>query len=103
MPNADTSDNEIEEYYVGEAAAIEIVADPLGDAIIEDNTLGQLFAENDVDDLEHVVSLDIELVKDEKLNLAMLDVSLEDNGNDNSNVSDCVITAAYYTLNVDEN
>lgn len=35
-------------------------------------------------------------VKDEKLNLAMLDVSLDNNETNESNSSDCMTTAMYY-------
>lgn len=101
MPNTDTSDSEVEEYYVGEPAAIKIVPDPIGDSILEENSLRQLFAEHDIgENYEHVEYLDSELVEDEKPNLVMVNVSLEDNGQNHSNASDCVITAAYFVMDV---
>lgn len=115
MPNVEAIDDAIEEYDVGlmdEAAKseIEIVQDEGEDPVANDYSLDLLFSVNDADkSYENVEYLDFELldesVKVEPLHLAMLHLSFDDNENDDNGKddSDCVITAAYYAVMVEEN
>lgn len=124
VPNDDVADNELlngeqydvgldeaaggfEEYDVGlnDVAANEIEIADMDDPL-QDGTLAKFFSGFHAKEGEylrteavHETSTQAETVKDEEFNLAMLRVSLDNDEQNESNHSDCIITSAYYEYN----
>lgn len=131
MATADASDIEApgnEEYDVGlgdiVAGGVEVVevdptmaSDTVDPESIHDRLGGEadgsenFVDEKDLSGNEYVEYLEVETldgmgtsaasVKDESLNSAMLNVSIDENDTIESNTSDCVITSAYYAYNAE--
>lgn len=114
---ADSSSLSVQEYDVGQDPATSNEIEPIttantvdsqiADDPFEEGDIGHLFSENDAEEgNKYVEFLDIEpiddidalaaSIKEDPLNLTMLRVSLDNDGIDESNASDCVVTAAYY-------